>query len=843
MLENERRWQDILEWAERWISMAQAPEAAYRSLMVAYDALGDHPKVVSTYERYKRALRQLDLEPSEQIRAVAFKRSSKLHIPIPLTSLIGREKELEEIAKLFSKSRLITLTGSGGVGKTRLAIQVVSDVLELFPDGVWFLDLAPLGDPALVPNTLGKVLDLQLVGGSDLSITDLIADYLCSRTTLLIFDNCEHLIDGCASLVEFLLKSCEGLHILATSREMLRVPGEITYRVPSLVIPPEQSNMDTLVEFESVQLFVERAKTILPSFELLKNHALSIAQICRRLDGIPLALELAAARVEMLSVVQIAGHLDDCFRLLTRGARTVLPRHQTMRAVIDWSYNLLSNEEKSVLTGLSIFVGGWTLEAAEAVCETANILDLLTYLVDKSLVAVNYENGNEPRYYLLETIRQYALEKLTDSGERERICKRHLNYFLKLAQRAEPELYGAGQVEWSQRLIAEHENMRTALEWSLKGDVIIGQELAASLWWSWSFNGYLSEGYDWLIEMLTVNPMQNTLIRAKLLSGAGWLAAMLGHIDQSKKYSEDSVALFRELSNDAGSAFPLGTLGVLAYWRADYEPALQLMEQSLELFKIRENKWGVRHISTALGYLAEAQGDLKKAQKFFDESLSISNEIGDHEGKGYVLYRMGLMAASQGDDTQAIEIFEEGLKNVRLAGGKIVTSWILEAMGITLLQRADYNRSQMLFEEAFEINRKLGDWLGVSNLLSALGRCARLQGDYLKARSFYCNGLQLRKQSSDQKYDDKYMAGYLIDIGVLLGVQGDPEKFTRLLGLAKGLFPEIIETFIPFSRTETKQYIETARATLGDEAYIAAYEAGKRMSLEEAVDYVLNELR
>jgi predicted ATPase len=824
-------------------SFGQAPEAAYRALMVAYDALGEHAKVTSTYERCKQALRQLDLETSEQTRALAFKRSSKIKVPIPLTSFIGREKELKEVAGLFSKSRLITLTGSGGVGKTRLAIQVVAEVMDLFPDGVWFLDLAPLSDPALVPNTLVSLLGLQESGKRP--VTDLLINYFSSRTALVIFDNCEHLIELSAQLIHSLLTSCEALSILATSREALRVAGEISYRVPSLIMPSSdiQFKVSDLANMESVRLFTERAAFVSLGFEFNSQNAFEIARICQRLDGIPLAIELAAARVETLSVAQIAGHLDNCFRLLTRGARTVLARHQTMRAVIDWSYHLLSNEEKSVLISLSIFVGGWTLEAAEAVCEGANVFDSLTYLVDKSLIAVNYQTGNEPRYYLLETIRQYAREKLAESGEGEQVRARHLDFFLRLAERAEPKLYGSGQIEWMQKLEDEHDNISAALEWSLQTNITKGQVLMAMLWWSWDLNGHVGEGYEWLDKMLAVNPKQKTLIRAKLLSGAGWLASMLDHIEQAKKYSEESVALFHELSNDAGSAFPLGTLAVLAYWRADYELAIKLAEQSLELFKSGENKWGVRHISTVLGYLAEAQGNLNKAQKFFDESLSIANEIEDYEGKGYVLYRMGLLAGSQGDDTRAMEIFEEGLKNVRLAKGKIVTTWILRAMGLTLLQRGDYKRSQMLFAEALEINRKMGDWSAVFKVLNALGWCARLQGDYLKARSFYCDGLQLRKKSGDGKNDEKYMAEYLVNIGILLGVQGHPEKFTRVLGLAKGLFPEIIESFVPFSRTETKQYIETVRVILGDEAFTAAYEAGKQMSLDEAVAYALKELQ
>src|SRR6266487_276560 len=317
LLKSEKRWSEIIEWAERWISFGQIPEAAYHYLMTAYDGLGDRAKVVSTYERCVQALRALDLEPSEETRSLAFKRTSKLNIPIPLTSFIGREKELKEVAELFSRSRLVTLTGSGGVGKTRLSIQVVADVLEQFPDGVWFLDLAPLSDPALVPNTLAGILGLRESG--ELPITDILTNYFRSRTALVIFDNCEHLIESCAQLVNLLLTSCENLSVLATSREALRVSGEIPYRVPSLEIPKPniKFNLDELANMESVKLFTERAGVASRSFAITSLNAPLIANICQRLDGIPLAIELAAARVNVLTAERILKRLDDRLNLLT----------------------------------------------------------------------------------------------------------------------------------------------------------------------------------------------------------------------------------------------------------------------------------------------------------------------------------------------------------------------------------------------------------------------------------------------------------------------------------------------------------------------------------------------
>jgi len=484
MLEKEQRWDDILEWAERWISLAQAPETAFRALMVAYAALGDHTKVASTFERCKLALHQLDLEPSEETRALAFKRRSGLNVPIPLTSFVGREKELKEVAELFSKSRLITLTGSGGVGKTRLAIQVVAEVLDLFPDGVWFLDLAPLSDPALVPNTLASLIGLR--ESRETVVTEVLINYFRTHTALVIFDNCEHLIESCAQLIHSLLTSCETLSILATSRESLRVSGELPYRVPSLEIPNLGIEFDIaeISNIESVRLFTQRAMFASSNFAMNSQNALFVAQICQQLDGIPLALELAAARINTLSPQQILARLDDRFNLLTRGLRTAMPRHQTLRATIEWSYDLLSYQERLLFQRLSVFMGGWTLDAAETVCADGTVLDLLARLVDKSLVVVDREHGDKARYNYLETIRQYAHEKLDEDGEAQQIRDQHMQYFLGLARNAEPQLYGAQQIEWLQILEDEDKNMRAALEWSLRGNVTAGQELAGALWWS-----------------------------------------------------------------------------------------------------------------------------------------------------------------------------------------------------------------------------------------------------------------------------------------------------------------------------------------------------------------------
>ena len=755
------------------------------------------------------------------------------NLPLQLTTFIGRQKEINQIKQQLERNRLVTLTGSGGVGKTRLSIQVASELLNEFPQGVFLVELAPITDPALVTQTVCAALDVTPQGNT--SPMTVLTDYLHSKKLLLVVDNCEHLIDVCARLCDSLLHACPNLRIIASSREALGIDGENAYRVPSLSLPEPKGNIQIIKQAEAVQLFVERANTILPEYALTELNAPSIAQICQRLDGVALAIELAASRVKTLKVDQIAARLDNTFRLLTGGSRTALPRQQTLRGTIDWSYNLLSNEERTLLRRLSVFVGGWTLEAAESVCDCPDALDLLTRLVDKSLIAIEREQGSEARYYLLETIRQYAREKLNDSGESELIRAHHLDYFLKLVQREEHKIYGMGQVEWIQQLEDEHENLNAALEWSLQGNVIAGQQMIASLWWAWHESARNRETLIWLRKMLAVTPEEDGLVRAELLSGLGWLTEKLEDREEANK---KSAAMFRRLGNEAGAAFPLCSLGVNAYWRLDYEQTKRSVGEGLELFAASGNQWGIRHAIGILGYTAEAQGDFTLAQQYYEKSLAISKEIDDQDGIGWTLYLMGIMAESQNDTSQAMKLFEEALEVERRAKFKPVTAWGLERMGVLLLQRGDYEQSRLMLEEALEINRRTGDRNGESYGLNRLGLWARFQGDFPKARSYYSSGLQLIKEFGEP--DD--IAYHMVTIGVLLGIQGFPDKFSCLFGFAGKLFSDPLKLFRSFLRIEVEQYIETARVALGDEVYTAAYEAGKQMSFDEGVAFALKEL-
>jgi predicted ATPase len=795
---------------EHWLKGLPNPERLWQ--MVAPDLQQDFPPLQSLKER-----------PN--------------NLPVQLTSFIGREQEVGEVKKRLEKNHLITLTGSGGIGKTRLSIQVASELLDEYPHGVWMVELAPVTDPALVVRTVCAALDVTPQG--NMPALNVLTEYLTSKKILLVVDNCEHLIESCAQLFNSLLHACPDLRMIASSREALGIDGENTYRVPSLSLTDPNSNLENIGQSEAVQLFVERANTILPGYTLTETNASNIAEICQRLDGIALAIELAASRVKLLKVEQIKARLEDAFRLLTGGSRTALPRQQTLRGAIDWSYNLLSEEERMVLRYLSVFVGGWTLESAEFVCESADMLDLLTRLVDKSLVAVDRDHISEPRYYFLETIRQYVREKLVESGEGEQIRARHLDYFLKLAQRAEPELYGAGQIEWSQKLEDEHENLRAALGWSLQVDITKGQQLTAALCESWVLNGHLSEGYEWLNKMLAVNPEEKTLVRAKLLSGAGWLANWLRSEQQIvERFCVASIHLFRQLGDEPSAAFPIATLAHIARDRSDYDQAVALLEESRELFRKAGNKWGVRHVLLNLGITAQAQDNFEQAQKHYEESMLLAKEIGDQEGFGVALLAMGILAGILGNDEGAMELYEEALQIEKTVRSKIIISLILRDMGMIYIRRGEYEKAKTTLEDGIEICRKMGAQAYLAYLLQSLGLIACYQENYRKARALYAESLQLLLPLGD-KVD---IAECIISIGRLAGARGSYEQFTRSLAAAEAAAPDIDKRTFRLFRIETEKFITRARAALGEESYNAAYELGKQMSLDEAVVHAFKEL-
>ena len=623
------------------------------------------------------------------------------NLPQQVTSFIGREKEMSAVKELLSDAPLVTLTGSGGVGKTRLAIHVAAELLPHYPDGVWLAELAALSDPGLVPKAVALALNVPEHPGRPMLET--VVETVRSKSLLLILDNCEHLLTVCGELVETLLRACRNFRILATSREPLRARGEVLFRVPSLSIPDLGAlpSAEELIGYESVHLFVDRAALGQIGFRITPRNAAAVAQIAQRLDGIPLAIELAAARIRSLPIGAIAKRLDDRLRLLTGGRGAGLPRQQTLRAALDWSHDLLTDREKILFRRLSVYAGEFPLEAAEEICagdglDGRDVLDLLTDLVDKSLVAFSERDG-EGRYRLLETISQYGRDKLQDSGEADQMRRRHQDWYLALAERAEPELRGPAQAEWLERLESEHDNFRRALEWCMSsGDKESGLRLACALWWFWYVRGYHREGREWLEKTLDADAPR-PLLRARALLG-------LGHFAARRK--------------DPAAA------------RSAFEEALAISLSLDDVPRIAESLFG-------LGHAALRAGDFERATSLYNDALGYFESAGD-SSQAWVINALGLIAANQGDFARARACYMRGLTHGLGSGHKWIVAYLTANLGVLDFHEGAYESALSHHRNALVIWRDLKARAGLISGLEDIGlataglghaeRAARLLG-------------------------------------------------------------------------------------------------------------------
>jgi len=611
----------------------------------------------------------------------------------------------------------------------------------------------------------------------------MLIEHLRQKKTLLILDNCEHLVEACAQFTHTLLGHSPSLKILASSREALGVEGELAWPVPSLSLPDPKkiTEFDQLTQYEAVHLFLDRASLVNHHFLLTKNNAPAIAQLCYRLDGIPLAIELAAARVRGLSVEQIASRLDDRFHLLTSGARTVLHRHQTLHALIDWSHDLLSDSERALLRRLSIFAGGWTLEAAESVCagdglESDQILDLLLHLVDKSLVVAETQ-GIEPRYHLLETIRQYGSEKLWAAGEGEVLRQRHLAYFVDLAERAEPNLRAFDMIMWLDRLEAELENIRVALEYALESDIQSQLRLASALLWFWHIRGPKSEGIAWWERGLSIEKAergdQPFTLRRALLRGKALNAIILEitssyDFARAKTYLEESVALFGEL----GPTGKQGMAYALMWWAYFDSQSKRIQEQNLTVFREIGDKFGAAECLMFLSQEARNNNDYERAITLAEENLALRREIGDHDGTAFALMHLGHSAFLQQDYQRAILLFEECLSLFRALGNKWVLGLGLSLLGDVFLWQRDYEQATKIYEEALAFGRDISDRFRIGLHSYNLGTIAWFQGDYARANHIIAESLAFLRDHDR----DGVTASCMHTLGEIALAQGDEQR-------------------------------------------------------------------
>ena len=765
------------------------------------------------------------------------------NLPQALTSFIGREREVDEIERLFEHARLLTLIGAGGAGKTRLALRVAIDLLGTRPDGVWLTELAALADADRVAQTVAISLGVAEHPGK--SATDALTEHLAQRRLVLILDNAEHLRAACAALVHALLRRCSGVAVLATSREPLGVAGEVVYRVPPMPVPDAKRDptLAEIAQVESVRLFVERARLHLPAFEMTAENAAAIASICRRLDGIPLSLELAAARVRSMTVEEIDGRLDQRFRLLTGGARTALPRQQTLRSLIDWSVGLLGEAERVLLLRSSVFAGGWTLESAERVCAGAPIADAtavdetLAALVDKSLVVAE-SRGRATRFNLLETVRQYARAALDESGEAPRWRFRHLEHCLEVVEAAEPHLTGSEQQTWFDRLEAEHDNVRAGLAWSLSpgGDLESGLRLAAAFWRVWLVRGFVSEARDWFSKLLAASPAR-TRGRATALLRSGTFAQHQGEYPAAQAMFEESLAISRQRDEHRAVGAALNNLGTLAYLQGDYRRARELYDESLVVRRELADLPGIAACLNNLGNLAFLRGDYAAARALHEESLATERRLGNRWGIATSLQSLGMTLAEQGDIAGAGAALEESLAMHRELGSRQGIGYTLTSLGNLACDQGDYATAQPLYEESLAVHRELGDRECVAAALHNLGVIAAEQGRYAAARSLDEEALAIRSAIDDRRgiawsLEALAYAAWTVD--------GKATLAARLWGVAARLRDEVGYALPPRDRARCDRRIAAARAALADdEAFERAWHEGLATPLTEAVELAL----
>ncbi|QIN82325.1 tetratricopeptide repeat protein [Rubrobacter tropicus] len=722
--------------------------------------------------------------------------------PLQLSSFVGREREIGEVEHLLEQTRLLTLTGSGGAGKTRLALAAVDRVAYRFADGVAWVWLSGISEGDLVPGAVASAVGAREAPG--LSPVESAVECLEDGEFLLVLDNCEHLVEECAALADLLLRSCPGLKLLTTSRELLNVAGEVAWRVPSLSLPDPKSAQDPadLLRFGAVRLFVERAAAAAPGFALDKDNAAAVVDVCERLDGIPLAIELAAARVKVLSVEQVDRRLDDALGLLTEGRRSAVPRHRTLRGALDWSHELLPEQERVLFRRLAVFVDGFGIGMAEKVCagdglEEDAVLLLLSRLVDKSLVYVVDRDG-EARYRLLAMVRQYAQEKLGYSSEGPGIRRRHAASFVEFAERAEPELLGAGQEAWLDRLESDLGNLRAAMGWALGPagrDAETGLRLAGALWRFCYLRGHYGQGRGWLEGALALEGPAPAAARAKALTGAGVLALLRCDYERAEERLGEGLTLHRELGDRPGEASALQMLGSVARERGRYARAEAYHEESLALWRGLGDGYEAARSLNYLGFVAWLQEKYARTVELCESSLETFRDLGDAEGVTWALINLGSAALYGGEPDRARTLLEEALSAARRVGYREGVAWSLNQLGAAAHRSGDGPGAGKMLRESLKVHRELGDRWRIASVIEGLATAARVL----------------------------------------------PERSARLFGAAEALRESLSAPIPPVERADRDDGLAAARAALGEERFEKALAAGRAVGLEEATALAMQE--
>jgi len=793
-------------------------------------------------------------------------------LPTETTSFIGREAELDTIEELLRLSRLLTLTGPGGSGKSRLALRAGTQVSGKYGDGVWLIQFAPIGQPDLVVPTLALALSVREEPGQ--TLLGSVVARLRDTEALLIVDNCEHVIEAAADTIAALLQSCPRLRILVTSQTRLGLPGEASWPVPPLTVPePEIADPQAAAEAESVRLFCDRAALARPGFVLTRENVAAVGEICRQLDGIPLAIELAAARVSALTVAQLAARLGNRFRLLTGGSRAALPRHRTLEAAIEWSHDLLSETEQVCFRRMAVFAGGCTIDAVEAVCPDGAlpldvVFETVTALIDRSLLTTEERSGSM-RYGMLESIHQYALGRLEASGEDSALHRRHMAWLLDFAGQA--DLAGPDQAAWLDLLDADRDNFRAGLEWSLApaapgsgtaaaraaptgpgshantgrppapagpGRAPPGPDpeqalaLAGALAPFWLVRGPIALARTALDAALAAaGPGADTRLRAIALDGAGQLAAVQADHDAQRRYQQESLAIWRELGDDLQVASTLSDLGSAAHFRGEYPLARALHAEALELAERTGDAQQTGQALSGLGRLALHQGDLDQATAYYTQSMAKFAEIGDLRRATLILGNLGVVAINSGDLALAEQRLTKHLDNARRLGDHKLTSGALTNLGLVAYQAGDLDRAAGLHQQALELSEQLGDLRLAVVALGNLGLVAARRKNYPAAAQFHLRSLDLAESVGERRS----VAEMLEELAAVESAAGNAARAATLFGASQSIRQDIGAPIVGPDQARLNGARDAAAAALGEAAFGAAYQAGLRMSAGQAV--------
>ena len=866
-----------VQLAERQLALDNLHENAHRQWMEARARAGRPQEALVHYNQLTQLLKEeLDLAPAPETRQLAAdiragnmqaarhtesaepeaarEERPKHNLPERLASFIGRDKELATIRNLLEQHRLVMLTGTGGIGKTNLCLQVGHDVLAEYPDGVWLIELAPVADPELVPQTAAQALGLREIQESSTfsraaSGTTALPeqpelqktlDYLKKKTCLLIIDNCEHVIDAAAQLVESILEACPHVKIISSSREALGILGEMPYRVPPLSTPARHMHLaaDEWQQFDALQLFVTRASAVMPSFKVTEENLLDMIQICRRLDGIPLAIELAAARVNMLTVAEIAARLDDRFRLLTGGSRTALPRQQTLRALVDWSWDLLEEEEKLLLQRLSVFMGGMGLPAIEAICaderlEANAILDHLGELVNKSLVIPQRSTGAPSRYLLLETIRQYAQEQLASAGQSAALRDRHLDYFLRWTAPAEAGLAGPKQVEWYQKIEQELDNLRAALSWASETNPQKGLQLMISTAAFWDFVQFV-EGIEWLSQLLGAPEDIEPAILARAYLLYATLTFTLGRFEPSRALLEKALPLFESLGDEQGTGF---TKAFLAWFDGSEEWERRGLEYC-DLCRRRGDKDELANTLEWLANIALEKNQFDQAEAYLLEAEALFRETGNLAGLAEVLRNLARNSMYLKQFDRAIKLLEESQQYLGSASPR-TEAMILEYFGQLYFFMKDFARSRTYLEKALQVSDQYGRNFLDNWAVVRMGYIMLYEEQPDHARRYLVESLERFNTLRGGMHIGSIYA--LEGFARLALRQGQPERALRLYAWADAARVVVSDPRPPVESTDVENDMDAIRDTLSEDAYSTVYAEGQAMDLEAVIAYAFED--